>query len=622
MARDFDSVDDKVTTALTAHATTRTWFLHYYQDGNGEGGFGKLFTKSAGATLIENLTATTFGELRFERGWSGGYAAWAIAVPSLSAWHTIGISYNSSSTTQDPVIYVDGSVVTITGEFSPTGTLLTNSDAYVIGNYGDTSTTWDGRIAEWAVWDAILTAAEHAALGRGIDPRLIRPQSLVSYIPLYGAQSPEPDWKNATGATVSGAVAIAHPRLARATSSRESVNERAWWTTPTNAGNPVPKIEIAPTDTLLATSPTWVDITSFVREIDVTLSGRQKDLDEMESASGTMTLNNDDRRFDPTNSAGPYWPLRAEMQMRITVTYNGGTWTVFRGFVRGFDVAWDSDWEPRSGEGHAETMVEISDLISIIAEWPIGSTFSSVEAAGTRLKKILDVLYANAGGGGTFPTEMTSGLSGGLNCRTIVYNAQEDYIWDALKETYGTGAADTPIRVDNAGRVLWGGGSATPYMFGDLPNTVEIPYTTGKLKYNTDLAVTTVQVADGTIVVTASSGANGGSSPTGVRSARTYSRDVISSGTVDMQTLANSIYDLRKDPAARPEAITIKPAGRGDVAWTPVLSIRQEDRVVLRRRPPGGGLFQQSQRVTKIRHVIKPHAAYWETTYSLAGAAV
>jgi hypothetical protein len=41
-----------------------------------------------------------------------------------------------------------------------------------------------GAVAEAAIWDVALDAAEIAALGKGICPLLVRPQSLIAYWPL------------------------------------------------------------------------------------------------------------------------------------------------------------------------------------------------------------------------------------------------------------------------------------------------------------------------------------------------------------------------------------------------------------------------------------------------------
>jgi hypothetical protein len=53
------------------------------------------------------------------------------------------------------------------------------------GNY------MDGRIAEAAVWDAELNAAEIAILAKSFSPLFVRPQSLVMYWPLIRESYPD-----------------------------------------------------------------------------------------------------------------------------------------------------------------------------------------------------------------------------------------------------------------------------------------------------------------------------------------------------------------------------------------------------------------------------------------------
>jgi len=71
---------------------------------------------------------------------------------------------------------------------------------------------------------------------------------------------------------------------------------------------------------------------------------------------------------------------------------------------------------------------------------------------------------------------------------------------------------------------------------------------------------------------------------------------------------------------ARPEELTVKPGGNPDLCWKPVLDIGQEDYVLVRRRPPGGGnMYSQMCRVVQISHTIRGHINEWETKYRLAG---
>lgn len=53
---------------------------------------------------------------------------------------------------------------------------------------------FNGSLAECGIWNIILSANDIAALGAGMSPLLVRPDALVGYWPLWGNDSPEPDW--------------------------------------------------------------------------------------------------------------------------------------------------------------------------------------------------------------------------------------------------------------------------------------------------------------------------------------------------------------------------------------------------------------------------------------------
>jgi len=55
-------------------------------------------------------------------------------------------------------------------------------------------THWEGRIAEIVIWNAVLDAAEETALYRKVHPFHIRPQNLVSYIPLWREEDKDYVW--------------------------------------------------------------------------------------------------------------------------------------------------------------------------------------------------------------------------------------------------------------------------------------------------------------------------------------------------------------------------------------------------------------------------------------------
>ena len=102
---------------------------------------------------------------------------------------------------------------------------------------------------------------------------------------------------------------------------------------------PVPKIEIAFDDGPYVASPTWTDITSYVREL-TTDRGRDDDWGDF-SGSASVVLDNRSRLFDPFYTSGTYYgKLLPRRQIRITATYGGTSYPVFRGFIAGWPPAW------------------------------------------------------------------------------------------------------------------------------------------------------------------------------------------------------------------------------------------------------------------------------------------
>ena len=102
---------------------------------------------------------------------------------------------------------------------------------------------------------------------------------------------------------------------------------------------PAGKVEIAFNDGPYVASPTWTDVTSDVRGMSVE-RGRDDDWGSF-SGNASVTLNNRSRTFDPFYTSGPYYgKLLPRRQIRITATYGGTTYPVFRGFIAGWPPAW------------------------------------------------------------------------------------------------------------------------------------------------------------------------------------------------------------------------------------------------------------------------------------------
>ena len=138
------------------------------------------------------------------------------SVPAAPTdWVHLAVTWDGTFTTNGSALYKNGSAISsyITNN---AGSGPATSDAagdFAIGNRssGTFDRGLDGRLAELAVWNAVLTAAEVASLAKGFRPQRIRPQSLVFCVPLLRTNQ---DIRNATAGTTTGATGgSAHPRV-------------------------------------------------------------------------------------------------------------------------------------------------------------------------------------------------------------------------------------------------------------------------------------------------------------------------------------------------------------------------------------------------------------------------
>jgi hypothetical protein len=126
---------------------------------------------------------------------------------------------------------------------------------------------------------------------------------------------------------------------------------------------PTTKVEISFTATTYQRNPaTWVDVTSYVRNISIR-RGRSTDLEQFPTSTASITLDNRDRRFDPFNTAGPYYgELTPRRQIRITADTGSGYVPVWRGWISGWPI------EYSAGGFDVTTTIECFDILGLIAE--------------------------------------------------------------------------------------------------------------------------------------------------------------------------------------------------------------------------------------------------------------
>jgi len=87
----------------------------------------------------------------------------------------------------------------------PTILNLSTTNSVLVGIFEGDVVPIDGTIACVCIWEASLSQNEITALNNGINPFAIRPDTLQINSPLWGNESPEPNYANTIAGTVTEA---------------------------------------------------------------------------------------------------------------------------------------------------------------------------------------------------------------------------------------------------------------------------------------------------------------------------------------------------------------------------------------------------------------------------------
>ncbi len=172
-ALSFDGGTDRVLSGLHTHALARSFLVWTKRIGPGGGNLGRIFDKRTSSTEVELLYNDSAKKVyHYMREWSGGVGNWTIPQPSPNVWHHIAVVYDASSSANSPKIYVDGISQVVTRLNAPSGSPLTNTDPYVIGNRGAGDRGWNGVLDDFRIYYIALTSAQiqAALLTEGSSP--------------------------------------------------------------------------------------------------------------------------------------------------------------------------------------------------------------------------------------------------------------------------------------------------------------------------------------------------------------------------------------------------------------------------------------------------------------------
>lgn len=210
MARDFTGGTDAVITGLSSSSNLRSIACWTYREGNGGNTAGRVFDRalSTGSEALVNTSGE--GTYSYFISFTGGDIRWKWSRPSANTWVHLLVTYDSGSASNTPTVYVNGTSVSVTKVGTTSGTAQGASGDYIIGNNAGTGGArgWDGRMAEFAVWNRILSAGEATLLGTAKMTPDVLFRDLVCYYPLkYDLR----DAAQHEFGTANGTTTVAHP---------------------------------------------------------------------------------------------------------------------------------------------------------------------------------------------------------------------------------------------------------------------------------------------------------------------------------------------------------------------------------------------------------------------------
>lgn len=355
----------------------------------------------------------------------------------------------------------------------------------------------------------------------------------------------------------------------------------------------------------------FTDVSAYLRRVSTNRSF-SRGVQAWQGGTASVVLNNRDGRFSPANLTGPYvtagvTQIRPLRPIRITATYAGTTYAVYRGYVLGWVESWSGG---APGKGDAITILTCADefarlaAVDGMAVTPVGAG----ELSGRRVHRILDA----AGHVGDRDVDVGTNTMQATDLSTdVLQELQKAVVAEGGALYVGADGAvvfdQQTALVDNVRSVT---SQAT---FAD--DGTGLRYADAEVAYDSDLVInwaaftpsggTTQSVFDAT-------------SRALYGDRRQTETDLICETDAQALTLAQWLVQQYKDPEYRFTSLTIKPRRAPTTLWPQVLGRTVRDQITVKRTPPGGYTITQACHVAGIAHDITPDD--WTTAWQLWSA--
>jgi hypothetical protein len=364
----------------------------------------------------------------------------------------------------------------------------------------------------------------------------------------------------------------------------------------------------------LAPDDLFTDVTAYLHNVTTqrTSSRLAGPVLRYEAGKLTATLDNTDRRFDPTNLAGPYvsggrsqvQPMRV---VRLRATWAGITYDVWRGFA--------DAWLPAylKGDRYAGIGLTATDGFKVLGnnDRAPASAAGAGEDTGARVTRILN--------SASWPVADRVIVAGDTTVQATTLEG------DALAELMVVTETEIgEFYMDHAGRAFFRNrngvnedtrSNTSQATFGDAG--AELRYFEIEPSTDPDQLVNRARITRvGGVEQTAEDTA----SITEFLIAAHKSSSLLMQTDAAALDYAGYLVATSKEPEYRFESLVINPLRDPANLFPQVLGRQFGDRITVRRRPPGGGTIEQDVLIRGITHAIDGHNGTWLTTWQLQSA--
>jgi hypothetical protein len=330
--------------------------------------------------------------------------------------------------------------------------------------------------------------------------------------------------------------------------------------------------------------PIFIDITDSVTKVNIK-RGKNRELERYNSGNASVTLNNEDRVFDPLNTESPYvGNIIPRREIRIST----GGYTQFTGLIEDWNLDYDVS-------GKSDASIVAADAFTLLAQQTLTPGTATAQTTGERINAVLSQPTVG------WPLQQRAIDTGSAQVGADVFDGNVlSYLQKVEASEQGQ------LFIDRQGNVRFVNGAVTPTsdlsaaLFSDSGDG--IPYTFASVSYGTELLYNEVTVESPVATFIANNEES--QNKYGIT---TTSVETLLSSSNATESLAQFWVARYGEPEYRFQDLTVSLDGLDGERAQQVLQLEMGDIVEIKFTPNGvGSAIERYGQIIKIDHDIIP----------------